>query len=177
MFAGYWENEAATAEVLERDGWFHTGDVGEIDEEGFVRITGRKKEILVTAGGKNVAPAVLEDRVRAHPLVSQCLVVGDGQPFIAALVTLDPEAFADWAAAHDKTGDSADLVDDPDLRAEVQHAVDEANAAVSQAESIRKFVILPEDWTEEGGQLTPSLKLKRNVVVRECKDEIAALFA
>jgi long-chain acyl-CoA synthetase len=177
VFAGYWENEQATAEVLRRDGWFHTGDVGEIDEEGFVRITGRKKEILVTAGGKNVAPAVLEDRVRAHALVSQCLVVGDGEPFIAALVTIDPESFDDWAAAHSKTGDLRALVDDPDLRAEVQLAVDDANAAVSRAESIRKFVILPEDWTEEGGQLTPSLKLKRNVVVRERKDDIASLFA
>jgi long-chain acyl-CoA synthetase len=178
VFAGYWENEPATAEVLERDGWFHTGDVGEIDEEGFVRITGRKKEILVTAGGKNVAPSALEDRVRAHPLVSQCLVVGDGQPFIAALVTLDQEALPAWAAAHGKSDDAAaSMVDDADVRAEVQHAVDDANAAVSRAESIRKFAILPGDWTEEGGQLTPSLKLKRNVVVRECKDEIAALFA
>ncbi|HEX4471951.1 MAG TPA: AMP-dependent synthetase/ligase [Nocardioides sp.] len=177
VFAGYWHDEAATSEVLERDGWFHTGDVGEIDEEGFVRITGRMKEILVTAGGKNVAPSVLEDRVRAHALVSQCLVVGDGQPFIAALVTIDPEAFPDWASAHEKSGDIAAYVDDPDLRAEVQRAVDEANAAVSRAESIRKFVILPGDWTEEGGQLTPSLKLKRNVVVREHKDDIAALFS
>jgi long-chain acyl-CoA synthetase len=177
VFAGYWGNEEATAEVLRRDGWFHTGDVGEIDEEGFVRITGRKKEILVTAGGKNVAPAVLEDRVRAHALVSQCLVVGDGQPFIAALVTIDPESFADWAVAHAKSGSLTALVDDADLRAEVQLAVDDANAAVSRAESIRKFVILPEDWTEEGGQLTPSLKLKRNVVVRERKDDIASLFA
>jgi long-chain acyl-CoA synthetase len=109
--------------------------------------------------------------------VSQCLVVGDGQPFIAALVTIDPEAFADWAAAHGKDGALRTLVDDPDLREEVQHAVDDANTAVSWAESIRKFVVLPEDWTEEGGQLTPSLKLKRNVVVRECKDEIVALFA
>jgi long-chain acyl-CoA synthetase len=177
VFAGYWGNEEATAEVLRRDGWFHTGDVGEIDEEGFVRITGRKKEILVTAGGKNVAPAVLEDRVRAHALVSQCLVVGDRQPFIAALVTIDPESFADWAVAHGKSGSLTALVDDAHLRAEVQLAVDDANAAVSRAESIRKFVILPEDWTEEGGQLTPSLKLKRNVVVRERKDEIASLFA
>jgi len=134
------------------------------------------KEILVTAGGKNVAPSVLEDRVRAHFLVSQCLVVGDGQPFIAALVTIDPEAFPEWAAAHGKTGDIAAHVDDPDLLTEIQHAVDEANAAVSRAESIRKFVVLPQDWTEEAGQLTPSLKLKRNVVVREHKDEIAALF-
>ena len=123
----------ATAEVLGRDGWFHTGDVGEIDDEGFVRITGRKKEILVTAGGKNVAPAVLEDRLRAHPLVDQCLVVGDGQPFIAALVTLDPEALADLGrSARQVATDLADLVDDPDLRAEIQAAVDEANKAVSQ---------------------------------------------
>jgi long-chain acyl-CoA synthetase len=177
VFAAYWRNEAATAEVLERDGWFHTGDLGEIDEEGFVRITGRKKEILVTAGGKNVAPSVLEDRVRAHALVSQCLVVGDGRPFIAALITVDPDAFPDWAAAHGKTGGVAENIDDPDLRAELQKAVDDANAAVSRAESIRTFTVLPEDWTEEGGQLTPSLKLKRNVVVREHKDEIAALYA
>ena len=177
VFAGYWQNDEATAAALDRDGWFHTGDVGEIDEEGFVRITGRMKEILVTAGGKNVAPSMLEDRVRAHPLVSQCLVVGDGQPYIAALVTIDVEAFPEWAAAHGKPEDVAASVDDPELRNEVQKAIDDANAAVSRAESIRKFVILPADWTEEAGQLTPSLKLKRNVVVREQKDEIAALFA
>jgi long-chain acyl-CoA synthetase len=177
VFAGYWRNEEATAEVLDHDGWFRTGDVGEIDEEGFVRVTGRMKEILVTAGGKNVAPSILEDRVRAHPLVSQCLVVGDGQPFIAALVTIDPEAYADWAVGNAKRGVLADHLDDPDLLEEIQHAVDDANSAVSRAESIRKFVILAHDWTEEAGQLTPSLKLKRNVVVREQKDEIAALFA
>lgn len=176
VFAGYWNNEAATAEAMERDGWFHTGDVGEVDDEGFVRITGRKKEILVTAGGKNVAPAPLEDRIRAHALVSQCIVVGDRQPFIGALVTIDPESFPAWAEAHGKSGSIADHVDDPDLRAEVEAAVEEANKAVSKAESIRKFTILPDDWTEEGGQLTPSLKLKRNVVMRECKDEIAALY-
>jgi long-chain acyl-CoA synthetase len=176
VMAGYWQDEEATKEAV-GDGWLRTGDLGEIDDEGFVRVTGRKKEILVTAGGKNVAPAGLEDEVRAHPLVSQCLVVGDGRPFVAALVTLDPDAVAPWADAHGKNGHVADLVDDPDLRAEVQLAVDDANAAVSRAESIRKFVILPEDWTEEGGQLTPSLKLKRNVVVRERKDDIASLFA
>jgi len=176
VFTGYWQNPAATAEAIDADGWFHTGDVGEVDDEGFVRITGRKKEILVTAGGKNVAPAVLEDRVRAAALVSQCLVVGDGQPFIAALVTIDEEAFPAWAEQHGKTGKVADLVDDEDLRAEVQAAVDEANKAVSKAESIRKFTILPADWTEEAGQVTPSLKLKRNVVMRECRDEIAALY-
>ncbi|MCW2853994.1 MAG: AMP-dependent synthetase and ligase [Nocardioides sp.] len=176
VFAGYWANEEATAEALERDGWFHTGDVGEVDDEGFVRITGRKKEILVTAGGKNVAPAPLEDRIRAHALVSQCMVVGDRQPFIGALVTIDPESFPAWAQAHGKTGTIADHVDDADLRAEVEAAVEEANKTVSKAESIRKFVILPGDWTEEDGQLTPSLKLKRNVVLRECKDQIAALY-
>jgi long-chain acyl-CoA synthetase len=177
VFAGYWQNETATRECLETEGWFHTGDVGEVDDEGFVRITGRKKEILVTAGGKNVSPAVLEDRVRAHSLVSQCLVVGDGQPFIAALVTLDEESLGPWAEAHGKAVSSAaELADDPDLLSEIQAAVDEANGAVSRAESIRKFAVLPHDWTEEGGQLTPSLKLKRNVVLREERDEVAALY-
>ena len=176
VFSGYWGNEEATAEVLDREGWFHTGDVGEVDDEGFVRITGRKKEILVTAGGKNVAPAVLEDRLRAHNLVSQCIVVGDGQPYIAALVTIDPESFPAWAEAHDKSGKVADLVDDADLRAEIETAVEDANKAVSKAESIRKFVILPVDWTEETGELTPSLKLKRNVVMREFRDDVEALY-
>ncbi len=177
VFAGYWGDDAATAEVLEADGWLHTGDVGEVDDEGFVRITGRKKEILVTAGGKNVAPAVLEDRLRGHALVSQALVVGDRKPFIGALVTIDADSFPMWAEAHAKSGTIADHVDDPDLRAEVQRAVDDANAAVSKAEAIRKFQILPRDWTEEAGHLTPSLKLKRDVVTREHRDDIAALYA
>ena len=176
VFAGYWDNEAATTEALDRDGWFHTGDVGEVDDEGFVRITGRKKEIIVTAGGKNVAPAVLEDRLRAHALVDQCLVVGDGQPFIGALVTIDSESYAAWAEEHGKPTDVAEAVEDTDLVAAVQTAVDDANKAVSKAEAIRKFTILPGEWTEEGGQLTPSLKLKRNVVVRESRREIEALY-
>ena len=176
VFTGYWSNEDASAEALEDGGWFHTGDVGEIDDEGFVRITGRKKEIIVTAGGKNVAPAALEDRIRAHPLVDQCLVVGDGRPFIAALVTLDREALPAWAERHGKKPDVRHLVDDPDLHAEIDQAVEEANKSVSKAESIRKFRVLEQEWTEEGGQLTPSLKLKRNVVMREARDEIAALY-
>ncbi len=176
VFAGYWEDEGATAEVLERDGWFHTGDLGEIDDEGFVRITGRKKEILVTAGGKNVAPAVLEDRLRAHPLVDQAMVVGDGRPFIAALVTLDPDALTAWAEHHGKSASLAALVADDDLRAELDEAVDEANKAVSQAEAIRRYAVLPVTWTEEGGQLTPSLKLKRDVVMREHRDDVTDLY-
>ncbi|HJQ01349.1 MAG TPA: AMP-dependent synthetase/ligase [Jatrophihabitans sp.] len=181
VFNGYWRNPQATAEALEQGGgkrWFHTGDIGEIDNDGFLKITGRKKELIVTAGGKNVAPAVLEDRVRAHWLVSQCLVVGDQQPFIAALITLDPEALPGW---QEKAGKQdvpmAELVDDADLRAEIQQAVDDANRAVSKAEAIKKFTILPADWTEATGQLTPSLKLKRNVVLTECAQEIKALYA
>ncbi len=176
VFTGYWRDQAATAEVLGDDGWLRTGDVGEIDDEGFVRVTGRKKEILVTAGGKNVAPTVLEEGIRAHPLVSQCMVVGDGRPFIAALVTMDREAARAWARRHGRAGDPAALADDPDLRAEVQGAVDRANDAVSQAEAVRRFVVLPEDWTEEAGQLTPSLKLRRAVVTSQLRDEIEALY-
>ncbi|MBB3089424.1 AMP-dependent synthetase/ligase [Nocardioides albus] len=173
----YWQNPMATAEAKTAEGWFHSGDLGEVDDEGFVKITGRKKEILVTAGGKNVAPAVLEDRLRAHVLVDQCIVVGDGQPFIGAIVTIDPEALPTWAEANGKSGDIEALVEDEDLRAAIQSAVDDANKAVSKAESIRKFAIIPDSWTEEGGQLTPSLKLKRNVVLREFSHEVDALYA
>ncbi|MCW2673084.1 MAG: AMP-dependent synthetase and ligase, partial [Frankiales bacterium] len=176
VLQGYWHNKASTDEAVQ-DGWFHSGDIGEIDKDGFLKITGRKKELIVTAGGKNVAPAVLEDRLRAHPLVSQCMVVGDQQPFIACLVTIDPEAIGPWASAHGKSADLASLVDDAELRAEIQLAVDEANKAVSKAEAIRKFTILPIDWTEEGGQLTPSLKLKRAVVMKEFAKDVDALYA
>jgi len=179
IFDGYWKNPTATAEAIEPDGWFHSGDIGEIDDEGFVKITGRKKELLVTAGGKNVAPAVLEDRLRANYLVSQCMVVGDGQPFIAALVTIDPESFPAWlkTAGKPESMTIAEAVKDPDLIATIQGAVDEANKAVSKAESIRKFAILDVDWTEEGGQLTPSMKLKRNVVMKEFAADVDALYA
>jgi len=178
IFAGYWNNPTATAEAIEPDGWFHSGDIGEIDDEGFVRITGRKKELIVTAAGKNVAPAVLEDRLRANWLVSQCMVVGDAQPFIGALVTIDPESFPAWVQQNDKgTATVADLVEDPDLVAAIQSAVDEANKAVSHAEAIKKFAILPVDWTEEGGQITPSLKLKRNVVMQEFAADVDRLYA
>jgi len=176
VFTGYWHNEQATHEVLDDDGWFHTGDVGEIDDEGYVRITGRKKEILVTAGGKNVAPAGLEDIVRAHPLVSQCLVVGEARPFVAALITIDAETFPQWRDRHGKQGDLAHLTDDPDLVAEIQTAVDEANETVSKAESIRKFQILPAEWTEESGHVTPTMKLKRTMVLRDYGETVDALY-
>ncbi len=178
IFPGYWNNEAATKEVLAEDGWFRSGDIGTLDDDGFLRITGRKKELIVTAGGKNVAPAVLEDRLRANPIVSQCMVVGDAQPFIACLVTLDRESLPVWLENKGKSAQMAieDAVKDPDVIAEVQSAVDSANKAVSKAESIKKFTILTADWTEEGGQLTPSMKLKRNVVMAEAADDVAALY-
>jgi long-chain acyl-CoA synthetase len=178
VFQGYWNNEAATAEVLDADGWFHSGDLGELDDDGYLRITGRKKEIIVTAGGKNVAPAVLEDRLRAHPLVSQTVVVGDGKPFIAALVTIDEEAWPKWLSTNGKPADAtvADLREDETLRKEVQQAVDDANLAVSRAEAIKVFRILPNDWSEETGEITPSLKVKRNVVLKRYADEITAIY-
>jgi long-chain acyl-CoA synthetase len=177
VFVGYYNNEAATAEAL-RDGWFSTGDIGELDEDGCLRITGRKKELIVTAGGKNVAPAVLEDRLRAHRLVSQCMVVGDAQPYIACLVTLDEEALPAWLEQRGKPAMSpAEAAEDPDVLAEIQLAVDEANKAVSKAEAIKKFKILASDWTEETGALTPSLKLKRGVVMKEHAAEVDALYS
>jgi long-chain acyl-CoA synthetase len=163
VFGGYWNDPAATAACLDADGWFSTGDLGDIDEDGFVRIMGRRKEILVTAGGKSVVPAVLEQRVRAHPYVSQCLVVGDGKPFVAALITVDRSA---WTGK----------LTDPRLAEEIQSAIDSANAVVSQAEAVRKFVILDEDWTQENGYLTPSMKVKRSAILRDFHDTVEALF-
>ncbi|MEO3972995.1 AMP-dependent synthetase/ligase [Streptomyces sp. CAU 1734] len=177
LFKEYWNNPEATAEAL-ADGWFHTGDIGTLDEDGFLSITGRKKEILVTAGGKNVAPAVIEDRIRAHALVAECMVVGDGRPFVGALITLDEDFLGRWASAHGKPAGStaATLRDDPQLLAEVQRAVDDGNAAVSKAESVRKFRVLPNQFTEEAGHITPSLKLKRNVVAKDFADEIEGIY-
>ncbi|MGY5882241.1 AMP-dependent synthetase/ligase [Modestobacter lacusdianchii] len=179
VMRGYWKNEQATAEAIDADGWFHTGDIGELDAQGFLRITGRKKEILVTAGGKNVAPAVLEDRLRAHKLVSQCIVVGDQRPFIAALITLDAEALPAWLKAQGKDTalTASQLRDDPDLLAELDAAVADANKAVSQAEAIKKFRVLGDDFTEDNGTLTPSLKLKRAVVMKQFGDEVESLYA
>ena len=176
VLRGYHDNESATADAI-HDGWFSTGDLGELDEDGYLKITGRKKEILVTAGGKNVAPGVLEDRLRAHPLISQCLVVGDGKPFIAALVTLDEEMLPGWAANNGLGSLTVEQArTNETVLAEIQGAVDEANKAVSKAESIRKFSVLAEDFTEDNGTLTPSMKLKRNIIMRDFEDEVEALY-
>jgi len=187
VFGGYWQNQAETDAVFTADarsdgtsvGWFHTGDLGAIDDDGFLTIVGRKKEIIVTAGGKNVAPALLEDRLRAHPLISQAMVVGDAQPFIAALITIDPEAFPGWKQRNGKDASATvgDLAEDPDLLAEVDLAVKDANQAVSHAESIRKIRILPVDFTEDTGELTPTLKVKRKVVAEKFAADIEALYA
>jgi long-chain acyl-CoA synthetase len=179
VFPGYWRNEAATKEAFAEEGWFATGDVGELDEEGFLKITGRKKELIVTAGGKNVAPAVLEDRLRSHALISQCMVVGDGKPFVATLITLDPEALGPWKERHGKPADAtiASLRDDPELVADVQAAVDDANHAVSRAESIRKFRILDGDFTQEAGQLTVKLGIRRSVLMKDFGADIEALYS
>jgi len=177
VFSAYRNNETATTEAIV-DGWFHTGDIGVLDHDGFLKITGRKKELLVTAGGKNVAPAVLEDRLRAHPLVSQCVVVGDQKPFIGALVTLDAEMLPSWAKNNGLEGLSMDEArTNPAVLAEVQRAVDDANKAVSKPESIRKFTVLAGDFTEDNGYLTPSLKLKRNIVMKDYASEVEALYS
>jgi len=179
VMRGYWKNDRATAEAIDADGWFHTGDIGELDAQGFLKITGRKKEILVTAGGKNVAPAVLEDRLRAHKLISQCIVVGDQRPFIAALITLDEEALPAWlkSTGKDASLTPSQLREDADLLAELDAAVADANKAVSHAEAIKKFRVLAHDFSEENGTLTPSLKLKRTVVMKEFGDEVEALYS
>ncbi|OLZ65794.1 long-chain fatty acid--CoA ligase [Streptomyces sp. IMTB 2501] len=177
VFGAYWNDPAATDAVLS-DGWFATGDLGSLDGDGYLTITGRKKDILITSGGKNVSPAVLEDRLRSRPPVGQCLVVGDRRPFVAALVTLDPEAVAHWLSVRKLPPDTpmADIIRDPRMRADVQRAVDHANAAVSRAESIRAFALVEGEFSEENGLLTPSLKVKRQAVTTAYAEQIEALY-
>ncbi|GAB2708331.1 AMP-dependent synthetase/ligase [Kitasatospora kifunensis] len=176
IFSGYWNNPTATAEAMQ-DGWFATGDLGSLDEDGYLTITGRKKEIIVTAGGKNVAPAVIEDRIRAHPLVGEVMVVGDRKPFIGCLITIDEEFLPRWLELNGRQPATvAELIQDPALLAAVQEAVDEGNKAVSHAEAVKKFRILDTEFSEANGYLTPSLKLKRNVVLKDFAGEIEALY-
>ncbi|MFC7406080.1 AMP-dependent synthetase/ligase [Georgenia alba] len=177
VFRGYHDNPDATAEALQ-DGWFSTGDLGSMDADGYLRITGRKKEIIVTAGGKNVAPAPLEDHIRAHPLVSQCVVVGDQRPFVGALITLDAEMLPGWLQTHDREALSVEqAAADPFVRQHLQLAVDRANAKVSQAEQIRDFTVLDVDFTVENDYLTPSMKVKRNLVLTDFAGTIDDFYA
>lgn len=178
VFKEYWNNPEATAEAFSEGGWFHTGDIGSFDSEGFLTITGRKKEIIVTAGGKNVAPAALEDPIRANPIIGQVVVVGDQRPFISALITLDSEMLPTWLAnaGLDKDMTLAVAAKNDAVRAEIQKAVDAANSRVSRAESIRKFTILDSEWTEASGHLTPKLSIKRNVIMSDFADEVAAIY-
>ncbi|QEW00304.1 long-chain fatty acid--CoA ligase [Microbacterium caowuchunii] len=177
VFKEYWRNPEATAEAFDGD-WFKTGDIGSLDEDGFLTITGRKKEIIVTAGGKNVAPAALEDPIRANPIVGQVVAVGDHRPFISALITLDSEMLPTWLANNGHRADMtlAEAAKDPAVRAEVQRAVDRANASVSRAESIRKFTILETEWTEASGHLTPKMSIKRNVIMDDFTVEVEELY-
>nr|WP_165137939.1 AMP-dependent synthetase/ligase [Microbacterium amylolyticum] len=178
VFREYWRNPEATEDAFDGD-WFRTGDIGALDDDGYLAITGRKKEIIVTAGGKNVAPTVLEDPIRSNPIVGQVVVVGDQKPFISALITLDPEMLPAWLATH---GESSELTLEqaainPTVRGEVQRQIDEANSRVSRAESVREFVILPTEWTEATGHLTPKMSIKRAEIVRDFADEIEKIYS
>lgn len=178
LLSGYWQNDIATADAFDSEGYFNTGDLGELLDSGHIVITGRKKDLIVTAGGKNVSPGPLEDKLRAHPLISQALVVGDGKPFIAVLIALDEDAMLRWKLGHNipENKPMKELVTDPMLRAEVQDAINAANASVSHAESIKKFYILDRDLTQEENELTPTMKVKRNIVVSRFADEIDWIY-
>jgi long-chain acyl-CoA synthetase len=176
--AGYYKELAKTAETFDDEGWLHSGDIAEIDAEGFIKIVDRKKEIIITAGGKNIAPSNLEGLLKQHPLIGQACVVGDRKPFISALIVLDPEVAPGWAAKNGiEFSGIDDLAGDGRVTTEIQNAVDSANQHVSQAESIKKFVILPTEWTPDSEELTPTLKLKRRVIHKKYEQEIESLYA
>jgi long-chain acyl-CoA synthetase len=175
IFQGYYKNEEATRETL-KDGWLHTGDIGEIDADGYVKITGRKKDIIITAGGKNITPANLEAEIKQHPLVSQCVVIGDRRPYLIALITLDPEEAAKYASEHG-AGDPSTLSTNAEVRDSIQAQIDEINQKFARVEQVKKFEILPEDLSQEGGELTPTLKVKRNVVAEKYEPQIEKLYA
>ncbi|MEU6216627.1 AMP-dependent synthetase/ligase [Streptomyces sp. NPDC047022] len=178
VFRGYWDPQAGGVVPATPDGWFPTGDIGRLDDEGYLTITGRKKEILITAGGKNVAPAPLENWLRSHPLISQCLVLGDGRPYVSALITLDPDGIVHWRQMNGKHPVPPEiLAGDQELYEVLQRAVDEANKLVSRPESIRRFAVLPVDFTEEAGHLTPSMKLRRETIMRDFATQVEELYA
>jgi long-chain acyl-CoA synthetase len=176
VFQGYHKNPEATAETIV-DGWLHTGDIGEIDSEGFIKITGRKKDIIITAGGKNITPANLEAEIKQHPLVSQCVVVGDRRPYLVALVTLDPEEAATYAQEHNLAEDPTQLAKNADVKASIEAHVDKINQNFARVEQVKKIAILPNDLSQESGELTPTLKVKRAVVAQKHEDAIEQLYA
>ncbi len=178
IFRGYLDDAERTAEALDADGWLHTGDVGELDADGYLRIVDRKKELIITAGGKNVSPANLESALKAQPLIGQACVIGDDEPYITALLVLDPDVAPAWAATHGITASTLPaLAADPAVRAEVERQVDEANRRFSHAEQIRKFALLGEEWLPDSEELTPTMKLKRRGIAAKYANEIADLYA
>jgi long-chain acyl-CoA synthetase len=178
VMQGYYKDPLGTAAAIDRDGWLHTGDVATIDSDGYVRIVDRKKELIITAGGKNISPANLENLLKANPLVGQAAVIGNRRSFVSALIVLDPDASRTWAASHGLAGLSlSELARHPLVLAEIQRGVDAANTLVSHAESVRRFKVLPVEWTAESGELTPTLKLKRRVVEQRYREDIEALYA
>jgi long-chain acyl-CoA synthetase len=177
IFKGYWRNEEATREILDTGGWLHTGDLGKLDEDGYLHITGRKKDIIITAGGKNLAPANLENDLKQSRWVSQAVMYGDRRPFPVAVVTLDPEEILPWAKEHGLPEDMSALAEDPQVNDLIQRVLDEANQKYAQVEQIKKFKILPEDLSLETGELTPTMKVKRNVVYERYADVFDALYA
>ena len=176
VFQGYYKNEEATRDTIV-DGWLHTGDLGEIDPEGFIKITGRKKDIIITAGGKNITPANLENEIKQHPLVSQCVVVGDRRPYLVALVTLDPEEAAAYAKENGLPEDPAQLASNPDVRASIEAHLAKINEKFARVEQVKKIAILPQDLSQEAGELTPTLKVKRAIVAERHAPEIEKLYA
>jgi long-chain acyl-CoA synthetase len=176
VFQGYHKNPEATAETIV-NGWLHTGDIGEIDSEGFIKITGRKKDIIITAGGKNITPANLEAEIKQHPLVSQCVVVGDRRPYLVALVTLDPEEAVKYAEEHSLTEDPTQLAQNPDVKASIEAHVEKINENFARVEQVKKIAILPDDLSQESGELTPTLKVKRAVVAQKHEGAIEQLYA
>jgi long-chain acyl-CoA synthetase len=176
VFQGYYKNEEATRETLV-DGWLHTGDLGEIEPDGYIKITGRKKDIIITAGGKNITPANIEAEIKQHPLVSQCVLIGDRRPFLIALITLDPEEAVKFGAEHGLSDDPEALASSAEVRRTLEEHIEKINQKFARVEQVKKFEVLPHDLSQEGGELTPTMKVKRAVVAKKYEPQIEALYS